>query len=996
MEQAQKQRSSYWDNIKGFLIILVVFAHLLYDFQSDALISGVVSYIYMFHMPAFVFVSGFFGKSKNSRSIFSLSKLIFIYIVFNSLMGFIYGFQSLLQPVYSFWYIPAIVVWRLTAEKLSKIKYIVPVLIFVSLMTGFFNSIDNTFGISRIICFYPFYMSGYLLSEKTAEGIIKQKASKRILKAAGLLVLTAVLTTALWILLSPDTYDLLMFSYGDKLGIVKRIVLFTAAYSAIIFILMAGTDEKIPLLTMFGRNSLWIYVMHRIITLIITDYYSSFVGIEFIGISIVVSIAICLIFGNDIISRILNRFAESGADLFKKGQKTITSGRIAALFVCLLFAASAVVSYYTDSCVILTDGIKPLSERGAFSPASESQNNDNTEDTGGDNTEVISDDLKYRIITDEQSKAIKNAFRITFAGDLILLEDQVKRGYTESGYNFDPVFEYSQEYISSADFAVGVFEGPMAGEQAGYSSSNYDDGKELYLNFPDEYAQAVKNAGFDLVTTANNHLLDRDEAGAMRTLDVLDIIGLDHTGSYRNSKEKEAEHIRIIEKDGLRMAFLSYTYGSNYYDTDLLAEGELSYISSFIADTEGELFEKLKASVINDLKKAKSLSPDLIVVLPHWGTQFLNEPDEMEKVWSDIFLENGADIILGDHPHVVQPASIVEKDGKKRFVAYCPGNFANIYRENQGDTSMLVDVYIDRDTKGIIAGGIVPLYTQSSADGNFRALPTYEIKNNPKLRESLSVDDCQKADESNKLVTKIALKNELDMSTVTESYYFDEKGYMRSRAPAAEMTEEMKSGVFMQAVNNMTSVCFVGDSLTEGTKNGGVPWYEPVLPHISGKKIYNYSKGGATVSYFLDRISEIPKADIYVIAVGTNDVRYRDQRVCAMDENEYVQSIEKLTHSLRETSPWARFVYIAPWYSVDGDNISALSFGDKTMLNEKYCSSLEKYCKEHSLEYINANPEIIDNLRKKPDSFYLLDHIHPDSVQGVKMYSEAVLDYQKK
>ena len=69
---------------------------------------------------------------------------------------------------------------------------------------------------------------------------------------------------------------------------------------------------------------------------------------------------------------------------------------------------------------------------------------------------------------------------------------------------------------------------------------------------------------------------------------------------------------------------------------------------------------------------------------------------------------------------------------------------------------------------------------------------------------------------------------------------------------------------------------------------------------------------------------------------------------------------------------------------------------DGTMLNEKYCSSLEKYCKEHSLEYINANPEIIDNLRKKPDSFYLLDHIHPDSVQGVKMYSEAVLDYQKK
>ena len=88
--------------------------------------------------------------------------------------------------------------------------------------------------------------------------------------------------------------------------------------------------------------------------------------------------------------------------------------------------------------------------------------------------------------------SILNAFRITFSGDLILLEDQVKRAYNGKGYDFSDVFEYAEPYISSADLAIGVFEGPMAGEDAGYSSSNFDDGKELYLNFPDSFADAVK------------------------------------------------------------------------------------------------------------------------------------------------------------------------------------------------------------------------------------------------------------------------------------------------------------------------------------------------------------------------------------------------------------------------------------------------------------------------------------------------------------------------
>lgn len=93
----------------------------------------------------------------------------------------------------------------------------------------------------------------------------------------------------------------------------------------------------------------------------------------------------------------------------------------------------------------------------------------------------------------------------------------------------------------------------------------YHDGKELYLNFPDEFASAVKDAGFDLVTTANNHLLDRGSDGALRTLDVLDNIGLDHTGSYRSIEEKNNSRVKLVTVEGIKFAVLSYTCGINNY-----------------------------------------------------------------------------------------------------------------------------------------------------------------------------------------------------------------------------------------------------------------------------------------------------------------------------------------------------------------------------------------------------------------------------------------------
>ena len=157
------------------------------------------------------------------------------------------------------------------------------------------------------------------------------------------------------------------------------------------------------------------------------------------------------------------------------------------------------------------------------------------------------------------------------------------------------------------------------------------------------------------------------------------------------------------------------------------------------------------------------------------------------------------------------------------------------------------------------------------------------------------------------------------------------------------------------------------------------------------KKINNYSMGGCTVSYMIDRTDEIPKADLYVIALGTNDIRYRDKSTCAMTSDEYISEIDELKNKLLLKKSDAKFIFIAPWYSTDGDLYCNLSFEQKVKLNEEYSAKLEEYCKNCSDGFINANTYIKNILSHSPDSQYLLDHIHPNSSKGVIMYSEAVL-----
>ncbi len=961
------QRSCYWDNIKGLLMFLVVFAHVLFPFQDvSATVNTLVDVIYLFHMPAFVFVSGYFGKSERSRSFEGIVGLVFLYFIFNSLMGFYYGFTSLLKPMYSFWYLVALVVWRLTAHRIAEFRATRLILLVAAVFAGFYPSIDNTFAVARIIGFYPFYMAGYHLGNEESDEFIGKGYAKRLMIGLGVLAALVYLGGMACSFFRYQDSELQMDGYASPMSAFGRIALFILASLAIYALRCVSVEREIPFLTKWGRNSLCIFILHRPFAISLSDLMKGWPIQSVMTIAIGAAVVLCWLLGNNWVARCMNAFVVQGVGML--------TGKMSGRFNFAKWAAIGVASWFVVS--VIRGAYKDF-DRGALSVGSA--------EVGGPG------DIVYPGMSAERRAEFDAAFRITFAGDLILLEDQVKRGSKGAGYDFSDVFEQAEPYISSADFAIGVFEGPMAGREVGYSTSNFDDGKELRLNFPDEFAGAIKKAGFDLVTTANNHLLDKGESGALQTLDRLDAVGLDHVGSYRSAEEKAQKRVRIVERGGIRMAVLSYTYGSNYVDTDMLASGRLSYVTSVIGGTDGGRFESLKALVERDFAEARAANPDLIIVLPHLGTQFSNVPDEEQRVWFEIFKRNGADIVLGDHPHVVEPAVIEEYEGRPVFQAFCPGNFANIYRRHQGYASMLVDVYIDRTSKKVIGGGIVPLYTCAQADGNFRAIPIHRIMTDSVLRSQLTTDDVGFAEKANREITRVVFGHGMAAASMPERYYFDQGGFLRPKTRGLVLTKKMEEGVLLGALRRAGSVCFVGDSVTEGSKNGGCGWFEPIEEHLGGKRVFNFSKGGCTVSYMLNRASEIPSADLYVVALGVNDVRYRDERVCAMTSEAFIAQIIALKDRLLAKTSSAKFVFIAPWPSTDGDPFSRLSYADKTKLNGEYATALEKYCAGIGMPFINANAAIQAELESAPCGTYLLDHIHPNAAAGVLLYSRAVL-----
>ncbi len=259
-------------------------------------------------------------------------------------------------------------------------------------------------------------------------------------------------------------------------------------------------------------------------------------------------------------------------------------------------------------------------------------------------------------------------------GDIMMHSPQLPSAYsvTDTTYSFDTYFEPLEGYLDG-DWVIANLETPMAGEEAGYSG--YPQ-----FNAPEQLADALKQAGFDIVSTANNHSLDRWEAGVRRTIDFLEERGLYHTGTARS--EAEAAIPLIVEKQGISIAFLAYTYGTN----GIPIPAGKDYLVNLIDE----------ARIKQDIKQARDSGAELVTVSLHFGHEYHRQPSEEQKQLSQSLIRAGADIILGSHPHVVQPYEWIstendEGDIRIGIVIYSLGNFISNQGPDQG-TAKYTDV----------------------------------------------------------------------------------------------------------------------------------------------------------------------------------------------------------------------------------------------------------------------------------------------------------------
>lgn len=247
---------------------------------------------------------------------------------------------------------------------------------------------------------------------------------------------------------------------------------------------------------------------------------------------------------------------------------------------------------------------------------------------------------------------------VMMIGDILLHTRIENYSLQENGgYNFDAIFENTLEESLSADIAIVNQEVILGGEELGVSGYPA-------FNAPYEVGDALAAAGYDVVLHATNHALDKGKKGVLNCISFwrdkypeMEILGI-----YDSAKEQE--ELCIIEKEGIRIAILNYTYGTN----GIAMPKDMPYAVDMLIEEE----------VIKDLQLANRLV-DFVIVCPHWGTEYRLEPDKSQKKWTELFLEYGVDLVLGTHPHVIEPVEWFKNEttGDSMLVYYSIGNFVN-------------------------------------------------------------------------------------------------------------------------------------------------------------------------------------------------------------------------------------------------------------------------------------------------------------------------------
>ncbi len=300
-----------------------------------------------------------------------------------------------------------------------------------------------------------------------------------------------------------------------------------------------------------------------------------------------------------------------------------------------------------------------------------------------------------------------------FTGDIMQHESQIYAAFDPATdrYDYTSCFQRIKPVLSAPDLTIGNLELTLAGPPyKGYPQ----------FSAPDELLTALKDAGYDVLVTANNHCVDRGVNGLERTIDILDSSGIQHTGTFKDTLAWLNEYPLIVEAQGFKFSLLNYTYGTN----------GLPVVSPNIVNRIDT------ASIRRDVLKARNQTTDAIIIFFHWGQEYQGLPNKWQKDLTDFCFGLGVNFVIGSHPHVLQPIEWRKDNGT--LVAYSLGNFVSGQRERyrNGGAMLHVDVRKVKHPDGTSSFSIVDVsysldavYRAPNARKTYHILPVEKFEN---------------------------------------------------------------------------------------------------------------------------------------------------------------------------------------------------------------------------------------------------------------------------
>ncbi|SFA89132.1 MULTISPECIES: CapA family protein [unclassified Bacillus (in: firmicutes)] len=308
--------------------------------------------------------------------------------------------------------------------------------------------------------------------------------------------------------------------------------------------------------------------------------------------------------------------------------------------------------------------------------------------------------------TNIESRGLTEKLTIGAIGDILIHDWVYEDAFKNGKYDFKPMLTEVKPLLQSPDILVANQETVLGGAELGVSSYPM-------FNSPTEVGDAFVDAGVDIVTNANNHSLDKGERGVQSAIRYYEKKGLPYVGSFKNFEDQQK--LRIIRKNGIKLAFLSYTYGTNGIP---VPEGK-GYLVNLIDR------EKMK----NEIHRARK-EADVVIMALHWGNEYQRVPTNEQKELGQFVIDEGVDIIFGHHPHVLQPMEWAEAaDGRKAFIVYSLGNFLSgqmrDYKDIGGIATLEITKTISKNERKIELSNpvFIPTYVENKNLKNYRVLP---------------------------------------------------------------------------------------------------------------------------------------------------------------------------------------------------------------------------------------------------------------------------------